>query len=427
MSYLSGLAGVSPKGRFTNGYVWSDHISAKVASSFIINQLEEKPYMDDTGLSDAIINGEPDVLDVIKNSYHLDNDKVISFQGETWLRSYCAGGLSAYDYSWTFTFNIMVFFTRFVVSTLAQMRNQLFNYDLKNNISHEHKAETLVTEWSGANDLVTVNTKPTFAEVDKAIAARIDNVKKLIASGYRNIILVNLPNLSLTPRFQAVSKAEQENAQKCAYYLNDELQKACVALSEDYPHCSIESFDINTMFEAIYHNPEHYGFEQKKLTTPYSTSKDLDNPRDGISPSTGYMFYDELHPSADMHALLAAHFYDHLESHYEVLKPNQPKANQHRNLSEEALLRAFRTHYEKQLKSDQCSLFGFARSHLNYKEADLATIFRHGLKEQGHRTLSVLKHMGWINQQGQLALNEPVLKEAMDRVNESKHLELLRG
>ena len=132
------------------------------------------------------------------------------------------------------------------------MRDQLLNYDKQHHISNEQKAETLIMEWSGANDLVTVNAEPSIAEADRAIAARIDNVKKLIAAGYRNFVLFNLPNLSLTPRYQALSKEAQDNAKKCTDYFNEQLKKACEQLNEDYPHCSIDPFDINTIMPLLF-------------------------------------------------------------------------------------------------------------------------------------------------------------------------------
>ncbi|VVC75314.1 hypothetical protein AQUSIP_06030 [Aquicella siphonis] len=42
MSWLSGLAGRSPRGRFTNGFAWSDYISAMLADEFIIQHAEKK-------------------------------------------------------------------------------------------------------------------------------------------------------------------------------------------------------------------------------------------------------------------------------------------------------------------------------------------------------------------------------------------------
>lgn len=190
------------------------------------------------------------------------------------------------------------------------------------------------------------------------------------------------------------------------------MQKACEQLNEDYPHCSIDPFDINTMFEHIYKNPKKYMFDADKRTQSYIDSKDSDDPSDGLSPASGYMFYDDLPPSADMHALLAAYFYDQLERRYELLEPTQPKINKCQNFPAETLLYAFRKHYETRLTSDQHSFFKSARSNLKFREADLTTIFKHALKENRSRTLEVLKQIGWLDNEGQLTLEEPILQKA---------------
>jgi phospholipase/lecithinase/hemolysin len=449
MSYLSGLQGHSPDGRFTNGLVWSDHVSAEIASDFTIHRLLKRKrfnnpdkrtqkarttddlhihgykenrqniYLDAIDISDAIIMGDSKVLHAIRDSYTLDDDQFVNYRGKVWIRSYCEGGLSSHDYSWNLSTSIVRFFTRLIVSTLTNMRDKLLDYDKKNKISAQQKTETLIIEWSGANDLVTVNAKPSFAEVDKAIAARVDNVKKLIASGYRNFVLLNVPNLALTPRFQLLSKEEQDNAQKCVAYFNAQLQKVCAELNQDYPHCSLDAFDINTMFEHIYNNAKQYGFEESKKTIPYIKSKDFKAPVDGVSPASGYMFYDDIHPSADMHALLAAYFYDQLERRYKLLEPNK-EIKRESCLSEDALLKAFRKQYEVRLNADKNSFFHGSRSNLNYKNAELHVVLKHALHDKGARTLDVLKKMGWINHEGQLALDEPVLQHAMDRAHAMK-------
>ena len=106
MSYLTGLEGHSPEGRFTNGLVWSDHVSAEIASDFTIHRLQKKWHLDDTDISDAVINGDRRVLKAIRESYTLDDDKFINYNGKLWVRSYCAGGLTSHDYSWNLSTSI---------------------------------------------------------------------------------------------------------------------------------------------------------------------------------------------------------------------------------------------------------------------------------------------------------------------------------
>lgn len=445
MSWLSGLAEYSPEGRFTNGWTWSDHLSAKFASDFTIHRIQKKWHLDKTDISDAIINRDSRILKEVKVSYSLDNNKFVNYDGKLWIRSYCEGGLTAYDYSWQLSADIMRFFTRFIVAKLSQMSNELLAYDKKHNLSNEEKAETLIVEWSGANDLVTVNAKPSKEEVDKAINARVNNVKKLIANGYQHFVLFNLPDLSLTPRYQASSKEEQDNAHECSLYFNTQLIKACQELNEDFPQCTIKPFDISILFADVYQNPKKYGFDENKKTQPYINSKEFDDPSDGLSPASGYMFYDDLHPSADLHALLANHFYDQLEQDYEFLEPSVSKANpaEHFNprafkanpgellgvsqheinpaLTSQNLLKIFRKHYEAKLSADKHSFFKIPRSNLNVREADLSTIFKHALYEKGHRTFEVLNNLGWLDTKGQLRLDTPVLQKAMELARASQH------
>lgn len=113
----------------------------------------------------------------------------------------------------------------------------------------------MIIEWSGANDLLTVNAEPTLIEADNAVNARIANLEILIQQGYRNFVLVNLPDLSLTPRFQAKTRKEQENATKCSEYFNDQLADKAKQLIEKYKDLNIplnlSIFDANTPFKNI--------------------------------------------------------------------------------------------------------------------------------------------------------------------------------
>ncbi|CAM2941831.1 SGNH/GDSL hydrolase family protein [Legionella worsleiensis] len=413
LSGSTGLKGKSPDERFTNGLVWSDHVSAKIASDFTIKRLEKRKHLDHTDIADAVIAHDRKVINAVRNDYFLDDDRFINYKGRLWVRSYCIGGLMAHSYKWALSTSIVRFFTRLVVSSLSEMREAILDYDKKHRISYQHKAETLVIEWSGANDLVTVNAKPSLEEVDKAIIARMNNIKKLIEVGYRNFIVINLPNLALTPRFQSKSQAKRDEAQQCTEYFNSELQKACEDLMQDYPYCSVDAFDMNAMFEKIYHNPERYFFDKDKLQTPYTTSVDFNDPLDGISQARGYLFYDDLHPSADAHALLASYFYDKLALKYELIEPDKTCKNKRKELSKEVLLKCFRTHYERQLNKERNGFFGHKKPNLKYKESDLETIIKNALDESSGSAYTVLKKLGWINEKGRLILNEPALIEAI--------------
>ena len=80
--YLFGLIPVkmlssSPKGssagRFTNGFVWSDHVSAMIANEFVIKELKAEYHLDSADIADGIINKSSRVKHSLNRAYTLDN------------------------------------------------------------------------------------------------------------------------------------------------------------------------------------------------------------------------------------------------------------------------------------------------------------------------------------------------------------------
>ncbi|ARG99297.1 SGNH/GDSL hydrolase family protein [Legionella micdadei] len=410
----------SPQGRFTNGYAWSDHIVARFISEFLIKSFKKKG-MEATDISDSILFGETKIEDAIQHSYSLDNDLYVKYKGIDFVRSYDEGGLTAHDYRWALSYSPVRFFTRLILSNLGLKRQKLLDYDQEQTIPRAQKEQTLIIEWSGANDLITVNARPSHVEADLAIRARIKNAEELIKNGYRHFVLFNLPDLSLTPRYQALGGAELENAHECTDYFNTELAKACHELSIMYPHCSIEVFDVNSIFTDAYQNPEQYHFAKSKREKPYSTSPDFKINEDGTSPASGYMFWDDVHPSADMHALLADIFYEKYAREYNFSAPNKKAAeNEELFISEKKLRAAFVKKYSSLLANQALNL----HPDIEYETASLESIFKEGLREETltHRVITELQ---WVNSQGKLNLNIPALKEAMARAmaGEERHAE----
>lgn len=324
MRGVSGLKGKSPEGSFTNGYAWSDNLANIIANKFIIDELKKnQTHFDASDISDAIIDAEQYMKEAV-SVYSLQDEKKVKYKGKEFFLSYCEGGLTSYDYSWRPSFSISRFIKRFILSTLEQKRFELLSHDLKNKTSLQDKAETLIIEWSGANDLITVNAKPSLNEVRRIIYERARNVEKLIKHGYKHFVLFNLPDLALTPCFQVKSQADQENATACIIELNNRLKKVAEQLSQKYPDCHIGVFDVFSEFNDIYAHPEKYQLDKNKLTTPFVTSPEFNVQKNGTSPAAGFMFWDDKHPSADMHRLLTNKIYDCFEKQFNFLPPHQP-------------------------------------------------------------------------------------------------------
>lgn len=321
MRWVTGLQGKTGGDSFTNGFTWSDYFIAALASEFTISRLKNKKHFDAADIADAVICGDSHVKPVVGNYYNLQNYTSVSFLGKNFIQDYTEGGLTAHDYSWAPSYSISRFFSRLILSTLQAKRNELLRYNHVNNVTVEEKAQTLVVEWTGANDLITVNAKPSKLEVDRAVNARINNVIELMKNGYTNFVLFNQPDLSLTPRFQAKTQQERKEAAHWSRYFNRQLEIACAKLRKNNRKCVIEIFDVAEEFNNLFNNPEVYGLDPDKLRTPFIKSTDFVINKNGTSPSTGYMFWDDVHPTADVHAWLGERFFARFRRLFNFIEP----------------------------------------------------------------------------------------------------------
>ncbi|WP_298622718.1 SGNH/GDSL hydrolase family protein [uncultured Legionella sp.] len=428
MSWLAGLEGNSPKGRFANGYVWADVISSMFASKFMISQFKRKYKFGDDDIADAIIHHDKRVTEIIERSYTLDDDRYVTFDGRPFIRSYDEGGLSAYDYAWKPSTSITRFFSRIILSTLEDKRKLVLDYDEKKQVSAIQKAHTLVIEWSGANDLITVNAKPSKAEVDRAIKERVKNVEILIKNGYRNFIWINLPDLSLTPRYQNQTGKkgddERANAHTCSNYFNSELDRACQRFKTLYPQCSFDVYDINATFIDAYHHPEKYELDPNKLKKAFIDSPDFKMLPNDTAPSNGYAFWDDVHPTADVHTVLGTRFYNEYNPRYDFVAPKPENAKEASiKLKEADLCNAFRSCYAEKLVKEQHSFFG-AHHHKfrhEYANANLQQILKDALYEKGTLSREVLTELQWIDSSGEAKINIPVLHDALKLLHASQN------
>lgn len=430
MRWLSGLSKTSPRGRFTNGYTWADYlisetideqekkqmrqsnrsaltrsISMVFDAEMISDEIITQRYNNETGvfhqnvddISDQVITGR------LHPDYTLNDDKKAVFKGQLVARSYAEGGLTAYDYRRKITFHVAEEGARLSVATLAEKRALVLSNDRKYSVSPFEKATTLVIEWSGANDLITVNARPTVIEADRIIQERIQNLEALVASGYRQFVLTNMPDISLTPQYQEKSTAEQKSAQVIINYFNKKLATRIKALAKKYAHhCTIHLYDVNTVFTQLYHGQGVYAYDKTSinpglLKKPYTQSRDFIITQNHTSPAPGYMFWDDVHPITEVHYLLANNLCDFLKEKGLLAELRQIPPSKW--LHEKICLDIFKAQYHQEFIKSKQGCFGlFRRSRLYniYREKDnltLQDVFQHALEDGGHRTLKILKRL----------------------------------
>jgi len=253
----------SPYGAFTNAVPWSMAEQGKLANCTILDAVKKQGKdLDATDVSDELISGAKKAHTL----YKLDHNKRGYVGGKLITRTYALGGLTSYDYGRKISSRLSLTLTRLFVSTLRAQRKELLVDDLREKRTLAEKANSLVIEFTGANDLATVNAAPSIKAAERALDARIENIEELVKNGYRQFILCNVPDLSRTPRFMEMAlkdPASAENAKKCCEHFNVELQKRCSILQKLYPHCDIQIFDVNAVVNDYLTNPDKYGFSSK--------------------------------------------------------------------------------------------------------------------------------------------------------------------
>src|SRR3990167_1667360 len=431
LSYIVGLS-KSPKGCFTNGTTYVGDYAAMLVSRLFAEDLKRNNQIDDTALSDDVIVKGQEHRELQK-AYSLENDKVIKYKETDFFRIYAEGGLTASDYSHSWTFSFSSMFAREMVSTLAAKRKELLHDDTKRMRSMDEKEKTLIVEWSGANDLLMVNSRPSKEIVDNAINARIENVKELMKHGYQHFVLNALPDFSFSPRYQAMSTSEQKNAHDCCSYFNDQLRKACKKLQEEFAEISIDVFEADVYFKDVYDHSDsaEYSFDPEKRKQPFINSKDF-NLKDHISKGLDYMFWDDIHPSARLHEILAKKFYDKYSKQFDIEVPNLKPIS-----SAQYLYETFVASYKGKWKQDKEGYFGNWRyssvldklknsgvgfvTEDDYEEdykSELAIILDHAINQCGARSRQVLIELHWIDENNKINANIPVLLQCEKRMGE---------
>lgn len=120
------------------------------------------------------------------------------------------------------------------------------------------KSKTLIFEMTGANDMVTVNSSITDANMDRAVSSRVENIQKLYGQGYRNFILGSLPDLTLTAYFQNMSAGEQAHAYRVATRYNQKIVAAveAIKIDKDMNGINVHVYDISQAFIGAYSNEQ---------------------------------------------------------------------------------------------------------------------------------------------------------------------------
>jgi outer membrane lipase/esterase len=186
--------------------------------------------------------------------------------------------------------------------------SQLAQFEL--NTSNPPPA-ALYTIWAGSYDVVTIaNSTETStqqaATVQQAVNNEVQVIDGLIAHGAKDLVVMGVPDLGVTP-YERARPASDAASSTLAQDYNADLGAALRQIVASGA-ASIDYVNTYALLDAAVANPAAYGFSN--VTQPVWTG--------GLTPGSGgtlnaigtaqngYLFFDDLHPTAEGHALLAA-------------------------------------------------------------------------------------------------------------------------
>ncbi len=167
--------------------------------------------------------------------------------------------------------------------------------------------------WLGSNDLsdalTATGTDPTGATsigiIQAAVGAVALNLQRLYQAGARDFLIVNVPNLALTPAVRAAGPAAQGAATAFTAAFNNGLGQVLNTLSA-LPGIRVRRLDANAILSAIVADPAGAGMTEVQaacLTFGVVKSPFCHQPNQ-------YLFWDGIHPTRAGHAIVAEAAYD---------------------------------------------------------------------------------------------------------------------
>jgi phospholipase/lecithinase/hemolysin len=168
----------------------------------------------------------------------------------------------------------------------------------------------LVLVWAGTNDVLNAVTLTSAAPaVQTAAAALAQVVAQIVQNGATHVVVVNVPNIGLTPK-GVTSSDGGANLTQVSQLFNDSLNTALQANGLQGKIIQIDSY---TWLNQIAANFQANGFVVSNTSIACDPTKTPDATALLCSPSTyvtanadqTYMFADDLHPTTHLQALFA--------------------------------------------------------------------------------------------------------------------------
>ncbi len=180
----------------------------------------------------------------------------------------------------------------------------------------EDNDEVLYVLFIGGNDIrdaiVALATDPGGVSsgliLQEALTSVSDNMAALIQAGANRFLIVNAPDLSLTPAVRLQGPQAQFAANMLSVQYNQGLAQVSRSYQSAFP-IELREFDLFTLFTALANNQEKLKLKETEMTCIMPGVIEgpvCDRPRE-------YLFWDGIHPTRRVHRFIGKHasdFYD---------------------------------------------------------------------------------------------------------------------
>lgn len=197
----------------------------------------------------------------------------------------------------------------------------LFISDMGTQIrKHDFRPGDMAVLALGSNDYMTFGK----TDVDKVIRTYETQINKLVGKGVQNILVAGVPDLSQTVHARKQTQDPEYGPRMAALSRqhNDKLQQLVDTLQSRYQEqdVKIRFFDIGQKLDYLMSLADEVGYD----TEHNQHAGYIDLPRvfglagdtRPLNTSHRHIFHDEVHPSQEVHQILASHMADFIQQEF---------------------------------------------------------------------------------------------------------------
>ncbi len=179
--------------------------------------------------------------------------------------------------------------------------------------SHAVDTDALYILDGGGNDVVNYSSLTVnFDGAPAAGQAMVSSVNTLVAANAKNIMVMSVPQLGLTPAANLAVEMDlldgTDVARQWAFDANEIIIAGLESIESAHPDVNIYYFDAFTLMEQIAADPEAYGISN--IINPAFSGIPYTFPGTVVDDPSGYFFYDVIHPTTTVHGLVGNAAYE---------------------------------------------------------------------------------------------------------------------